>query len=60
MSSTVTTLLGKGVGAGLVALVCGLCPVCHVLLALPIGVIGRLWSMSGAFPRHLLYFYSVR
>ena len=39
-------------------LVCALCTVCHGLFALPLGVIGRLWSVVGALPRHKLYYFS--
>ena len=44
-------LLGK--------LVCGLCTVCQGLFDLPLGVIGKLCSVTVALPGYFLYFYQV-
>ena len=38
------------------SLVCGYCTVCHGLFALPVCVIGRLFSVSIALPGHILYY----
>ena len=42
----------------MLSLVCGLCTICHGLLALSFGVVGRLGSVIVAIPRHLHYFAS--
>ena len=39
------------------SLVCDWCTVCHGLFALPLGVIGRLWSVIVVLPGHLLYYF---
>ena len=39
------------------SLVCGLYTVCHGLFALPLDVIGRLWSVILALPGNFLYYY---
>ena len=38
------------------ALVFGWCTVCHCLLAIPLGVIGRICSVVMAFSVHFLYY----
>ena len=42
------------------ALVCGLCTCVFVCFALPLGVIGRLYSVIVPLPVHLLYYFNDR
>ena len=52
--NVITFLEEKGAGCFAFFFVYGLCTVCHGLFALPLGVIGRLCSVSVATPGHLL------
>ena len=51
--------MGKRELAALLSLVYGLCTVCHGMFALPLGVIGRLSSVTVAIPGHLLFYKSM-
>ena len=46
---------GRGSWLYCVSLVCGLCIVCRGLFVLSLGVIVRLYSVTGALHGHLLY-----
>ena len=42
------------------SLICDMCAVCHSLFALPLGVIGRLWSAIVTISVHLMYYFKER